>query len=180
MAMATERPEHASSEAVQERAPIPPASRDTPSPGRVDYRGADIRGMNMSHLDLPYADFRGSDCRGVNFSYSNLPYSDWRGAKVDGANFQYTILYGAKMQGIEADGTDFRHSDMRLSNMAGAYYVNTASLPQERQSSPGELNEGHGIEETSWKERETGQDKAAKPDGNEVKSQNGQPRGRGR
>jgi hypothetical protein len=105
-------------------------SDETPPPPRTDWRAADIRGMNMSCLYLPYADFRGSDCRGVNFSGSNLPYSDWRGVKVDGANFQYTILYGAKMQGIEADGTDFRHSDMRQSNMAGAYYLSGAMMPK--------------------------------------------------
>ena len=72
-------------------------------PPRIDWRGADLRGANLSGMDLEGVDFRASDLRGVNFSGSMLRNADFRGAQIQGANFQNANLFGAKMQGVEAE-----------------------------------------------------------------------------
>jgi hypothetical protein len=100
----------------------------SPSPPRVDWRGADLRESNMAGINLEHADLRAGDLRDVNFSGSNLRYADFRGSDVSGANFQNANLYGAKMQGVVADGTDFRKSDLRRANFGGAY-LEKAMMP---------------------------------------------------
>jgi uncharacterized protein YjbI with pentapeptide repeats len=95
---------------------------------RIDWRGADLRGVNLQDVNLEGADMRAVDARGVNFSRSNLRYADFRGAQVQQANFQRANLYGCKMQGIEAQMADFRGADMRQTNMSGAY-IDGAIMP---------------------------------------------------
>jgi hypothetical protein len=95
---------------------------------RIDWRGADLRGVNLQDVNLEGADMRAVDARGVNFSRSNLRYADFRGAQVQQANFQRANLYGAKMQGIEAQMADFRGADLRQTNMSGAY-MDGAMMP---------------------------------------------------
>jgi|SRR5947209_6180378 len=128
-------------------------SNEQPSPARIDYRGADLRGNNMAGMNLDYADMRGADMREVNFTRSSLRYADLRGARVQGANFQYAVLYGAKMQGVEAHQADFRNSDTRQVNWSGAYVDGAMMTPPQRQS-PGEIGDGkRQPPETFWDER---------------------------
>ena len=56
----------------------------------VDWRGADLRGVNMAGVTLQYADLRATNLAGVNFTGSDLSYADLRGANVQGA-----VLSGA-------------------------------------------------------------------------------------
>ncbi len=49
---------------------------------RIDWRGADLRGANLTGMDLSGVDFRAADLRGVNFSGSMLQYADFRAAQV--------------------------------------------------------------------------------------------------
>lgn len=87
-------------------------------PARIDWRGADMRNVNMSGLSLEGVDMRASDCSGSNFSNTNLRYADFRGAILNGTNFQNANLYGAKMQGVEAHQADFRGANVQLANSA--------------------------------------------------------------
>ena len=125
--------------------------------GPADWRAANLRGNDLSGLDLKHADMRGADLRDVNFTRSDMSYADLRGAKVQGANFQYAKLYGAKMQGMEAFHTDFRNSDLRLSNFGGAYLDGAAMPPpvvaKDRLPTPSEIvkeqNSANGKQEKS-------------------------------
>ncbi len=110
------------------------------APARVNWRGADLRGVNMAGVNLESADLRATDLSGANFTAANLRYADLRGATLQGTNFQNANLYGAKMQGIEAYQADFRGADLRLANLAGAYHLDGAMMPPPaRQPSPSEV-----------------------------------------
>ncbi len=49
-----------------------------PPPARIDWRGADLRGVSMTGISLEHADLRACDLRGVNFTGSSLRYADLR------------------------------------------------------------------------------------------------------
>jgi uncharacterized protein YjbI with pentapeptide repeats len=107
----------------------------------VDWRSANLSGVNFSGVPLRNADFRAANLSGCNFSGCDMSYADFRGANVQGANFQNSILYGAKMQGVAAQQADFRNADMRQCNLGGAYTEGAmlpAALPA-RQPSPSEI-----------------------------------------
>lgn len=118
-------------------------SEKQPSHPRIDWRAADLRGVNMAGVCLDHADMRAADLRGVNFAGCDLRYADLRGAHLEGATFQNANLYGAKLQGAEAFRVDFRGADLRQANLAGAYLEGammpplTAAKPS--QPTPGEL-----------------------------------------
>jgi uncharacterized protein YjbI with pentapeptide repeats len=110
------------------------------TPPRVDWRCADLRGVNMAGTSLRHADLRAADMRGCNFTGSDLSHADLRGSRLDGAVFQNANLYGAKMQGVEAYEADFRNADLRQANLGGAYLEGAMLTPQkERQPTPSEL-----------------------------------------
>jgi hypothetical protein len=151
----------------------PAAKHETVSPGRVDYRCADLRGCDMGGISLEHADFRAAELQGVNFSGSNLRDADFRGANVVGANFQNASLYGAKMQGVVAFHADFRHSDLRHADFRGAYLDKTMMPPL----SPSEIAAGPRQQEKPWRE-ELAESRKDGQDGNTGNDQNGQARGR--
>ena len=124
----------------------------------VDWRGADLRGVNMAGVTLQHADLRATSLAGVNFTGSDLSYADFRGANVQGAVFQNASLYGAKMQGITAQQADFRGADLRQANLGGAY-LEGAMLPatdKERLPSPSEIARQRGQD---GPERENGRER---------------------
>jgi uncharacterized protein YjbI with pentapeptide repeats len=115
-------------------------SEANPSPARVDWRCADLRGCNMAGMSLRHADMRASDLRGCNFTGSDLSHADFRGSRLDGAIFQNATLYGAKMQGVEAFQADFRNADLRQANLGGAYLEGAMMTHQTpRQPTPSEI-----------------------------------------
>jgi uncharacterized protein YjbI with pentapeptide repeats len=130
-------------------------------PAPVDWRGADLRRVNMAGISLEQADLRACDLRGVNFTGSSLRYADLRGARLQGASFQNASLYGAKMQGAEAQQTDFRGADLRQANLGGAYLEGAVmpppSAPEVRQT-PGEISIDRGAD---GQQPGNGQDKGA-------------------
>ena len=111
------------------------------SPPRVDWRGADLRHVNLAGVSLAGADLRACDLRGVNLAGGDLRGRRPAGARVQGANFQNACLYGAKMQGIEAFGANFRGADLRLANLGGAYLEGATLPPPAREAppTPGEI-----------------------------------------
>jgi Pentapeptide repeats (9 copies)/Pentapeptide repeats (8 copies) len=148
-------PNNAGAQASRETRPETtpgPAPREAPA-GRTDYRAANLRGTDMSGLNLEHADFRGADVRDVNFTGSNLRYADFRGSDVSGANFQHASLYGAKMQGVTAFEADFRNSDLRQANFGGAYLEGSMMPPPERRPSPGEIAADAGPRDEVWRQK---------------------------
>jgi uncharacterized protein YjbI with pentapeptide repeats len=95
---------------------------------RINWRGADLRGVNLTFVNLEGADLRGCNLRGCELSDKSFRFADLRGAEVQGGNFQNSSFYGAKMQGIEAHRANFRGCDLREANLGGAY-LERAVLP---------------------------------------------------
>ena len=112
---------------------------DKAAPHRIDWRGANLRGVSMAGINLEGADLRACDMTGASFTGSNLRYADLRGATLHGTNFQNASLYGAKMQGVEANQADFRGADLRQVNFGGAYLEGSIMPPPDRLPSPSEI-----------------------------------------
>jgi uncharacterized protein YjbI with pentapeptide repeats len=106
---------------------------------RVDWRCADLRGVNMAGMSLRNADLRASNLAGCNFTGSDLAYADLRGANIQGAIFQNASLYGCKMQGVAAQQADFRGADLRQCNFGGAYLEGAMLPAPERRPWPSEV-----------------------------------------
>lgn len=60
---------------------------DYPSFTHGDFRGLDLRGIDVDGLDLSHGYFRGADLRGVDFSKANLEGASIAGAKISGCLF---------------------------------------------------------------------------------------------
>ncbi|NJO99059.1 MAG: pentapeptide repeat-containing protein [Pleurocapsa sp. CRU_1_2] len=73
--------------------------------GRVDLRGADLRGINLS----------GSDLLGASLSGANLSSANLSGANLSGA-----ILKEANLDGVIAVGTLFKRTGLILSSFRDA------------------------------------------------------------
>ena len=130
---------------------------------RVDWRCVDMRGGNMTGLNLRNADMRAGNFAGCNFSGSDLSYADFRGANVQGAIFQNATLYGAKMQGAAAHRADFRGADLRQCNFGGAYLEGAVMPPPERRPTPSEIARDKGTREPDQSRenaRETGRERS--------------------
>ena len=125
-------------------------------PERINWEGADLRGVNMAGVNLEGADLWASDLRGTNFTGTNLRYADLRGASVDGANFQNASLYGAKSRaskhacgfsrGRHAAGQSRRRYDRRGDDAAscGRFAANLAQRDREGQpAKTGGARSGH-------------------------------------
>ena len=123
---------------------------------RVDWRCVDMRGGNMTGLNLRNADMRAGNFAGCNFSGSDLSYADFRGANVQGAIFQNATLYGAKMQGAAAHRADFRGADLRQCNFGGAYLEGAVMPPPERRPTPSEIAKDKGTREPDRSRRTRG------------------------
>jgi hypothetical protein len=133
---------------------------ESPKPERINWKGADLRGVNMAGVNMENADLRATDLKGANFTGTNLRYADFRGASVQGANFQNADLYGARMQGVEAAHADFRGADMRLVNLGGAY-LDGAMLPP-----PAAMSSHKYPSEIAKANRQKAEQPAAKPKSN--------------
>jgi uncharacterized protein YjbI with pentapeptide repeats len=142
---------------------------------RVDWRGADLRGVSMAGINLEYADLRACDLRGVNFSGSNLRYADLRGAQLQGANFMNSTLYGARLQGAEAFQADFRNADLRQANLGGAYLEGAVLPAPSSDKAEQPSREGPDAADEARKSAMVPDDQPASPVRN-----NGQGKGRGR
>lgn len=58
-----------------------------PSFSHGDFRGLDLRGMDVDDMDLSHSYFRGADIRGIDFSRANLEGASIAGAKISGCFF---------------------------------------------------------------------------------------------
>jgi hypothetical protein len=73
--------------------------------GQKNFRGANLAGLDLTHLYLNWADFRNADLRKANLEGAILDYSDLRGANLERANLEYTELEKARFEGARLFGT---------------------------------------------------------------------------
>lgn len=82
------------------------------APQGVDFRHLDLRGANLTRLDVIHPCFRGMDLRDANFA----------GARIPGAD-----LAGADLTGADLTGADLRDSDLTCTNFTNANLTNARS-----------------------------------------------------
>lgn len=82
---------------------------------------ADLRpGANLQFADLRGLDLSGIDLAGANLQHADLAGSTLSGANFAGANLQWADLSGATLTGTTAASTDFNGANMQHVNLAGA------------------------------------------------------------
>ncbi|MAA66375.1 MAG: hypothetical protein CL581_16585 [Alteromonadaceae bacterium] len=80
-----------------------------PSFSHGDFRGLDLRGINVEGMDLSHAYFRGADIRGVDFSKTNMEGASIAGAKISGCLFP-TELHADEIVMSLNHGTRMRYN----------------------------------------------------------------------
>jgi sugar lactone lactonase YvrE len=82
---------------------------------------ADLRpGANLQFADLRGLDLSGIDLAGANLQHAKLTGSTLSGANFTGANLQWADLSGATLTGTTTASTDFNGANMQHVNLAGA------------------------------------------------------------
>jgi hypothetical protein len=71
-------------------------------------------------LDAIIVDFSGADLRGVNLSHAKLAMADFRGCRLDEAQFREAFLFAARFDDLELCDVDFAHA-----HLGGASFVNS-------------------------------------------------------
>ena len=94
--------------------------------GYLDMNGRDLRGADLSVLDLKYADFSDSDLSGASFEGANLNYANFTGADLTGADFTGATLEHTTFEGANVSGADFTYADRRHAARHGAIGTETA------------------------------------------------------
>jgi uncharacterized protein YjbI with pentapeptide repeats len=67
----------------------------------VDFRGADLRGVQFIDSNVKCSDFRDTDLRGAVFTGTCVEATVWDGANVEGADFAEAFLYGSPIRDPE-------------------------------------------------------------------------------
>ena len=67
------------------------------------FKGADLRKIDLRGARVRHADFRGADLRGARFHGADLRHADFRGAR----------LHGAVFHGVKAHHADFRGASLK-------------------------------------------------------------------
>ena len=83
--------------------------------GKIDLRGADLRGAGLRDAGLRGADLRDADLRGADLSDADLSAADLRDADLRGADLSDADLRGADLSahlsGADLSGADLRGAD---------------------------------------------------------------------
>ena len=89
---------------------------------------ADLRGADLSNVDLQYADLydaylRDADLRGADLKYADLREADLRGADLRGADLKYADLRGADLKCASLRKADLRKADLRGARRPWFLYI---------------------------------------------------------
>ena len=116
-------------------------------------RPANLRGWNLSTMDLPNINLAGMDLRRTKFIGAELRGVILRGADLTGADLQGALLYGADLNSANLTGANLRGANLRASdltqanltgaNLAGARLVGATLDPRQLLGSRG-LSPNHG------------------------------------
>jgi len=74
---------------------------------KANFRGADLNGANLAGLQLSHMDFDGTLANGASFRGSQLAHASFRGASLRDA-----CLEGANLTGADLTGADFTDADV--------------------------------------------------------------------
>ena len=89
--------------------------------GKIDLRGADLRGAGLRDADLRGADLRDADLRGADLSDADLSAADLRDADLRGADLSDAHLSGADLRGADLRGADLSDADLRGADLSDAH-----------------------------------------------------------
>ena len=107
-------------------------------------RPANLRGWNLSTMDLPNINLAGMDLRRTKFIGAELRGVILRGADLTGADLQGALLYGA----------DLNSANLTGANLAGARLVGATLDPRQLLGAYGLVpgSSAHGIPLETWLE----------------------------
>ena len=127
-------------------------------------RPANLRGWNLSTMDLPNINLAGMDLRRTKFIGAELRGVILRGADLTGADLQGALLYGADLNSANLTGANLRGANLRASdltqanltgaNLAGARLVGATLDPRQLLGAYGLVpgSSAHGIPLETWLE----------------------------
>jgi hypothetical protein len=81
---------------------------------------ADLRGANLSGVNLRYVTLNDADLRGANLRYADLRYANLNDADLRGANLRYAYLNDAYLHGANLCYADLRYANLGGANLGGA------------------------------------------------------------
>lgn len=87
---------------------------------RPYFRGADLSGLHLAHMDLHDVDFRYADLRGTKFRAADLSDADMTGARMSQATFPDADLRRATLDYSDLHQAYFYRADMRDADLRGA------------------------------------------------------------
>lgn len=73
----------------------------------ANLRGADLRGLRLSEMNLS-----GADLTGANVSNAHLTFAKLDGANLTRTNFSNAQMYGVNLRGATIEGTNFGGADL--------------------------------------------------------------------
>ena len=92
----------------------------------ADFRGGlDLRGAELSAMDLSGANFQGADLRDAVFSGSQLRNADFRGADLRGALFDEARLDLTDFRGADCSGGSFVDAKMHRADLSNGFFMKT-------------------------------------------------------
>jgi hypothetical protein len=93
------------------------AARDRGEWRRLELAGADLRGVDVSELNLDECDLAGTLLDGARFVGASLVRSNLAGASLLGADFSYANLDRADLEGADATAASFVSATLRRANL---------------------------------------------------------------
>jgi uncharacterized protein YjbI with pentapeptide repeats len=91
-----------------------------------DFRGADLRGLDLSGAELIEADFRevslsGTDLSRVNFRIANLSGADLTGARLYKTDADHCVAAAVVLRGAYLFRASFMHADLRSADLRRSF-----------------------------------------------------------
>jgi uncharacterized protein YjbI with pentapeptide repeats len=106
--------------------------RDEPGGVRADLRGADLTEVNLPGADLREAELRGADLSradlsranlsGADLSWADLSRANLSGADLSGADLSEAVLYGANLAGVNLSRANLSGANLYGVDLYGALY----------------------------------------------------------
>ena len=88
--------------------------------GRRDFRGLDLRGVDLWNANLKQCDFSGVDFTGANLSRTALADCDFTGAKLTGVNLYMAVAFNTKFISCDLSGAYFNSAVLSSAIFIGA------------------------------------------------------------
>jgi uncharacterized protein YjbI with pentapeptide repeats len=104
-----------------------------PSPERINLRGADLSGLDLRRRYLGGADFTGADLSSVNVDHGSFDGAVLDGADLDGAVLTFCTLRDASLVGASLVRADLREATLTSADLRGANLTD-ALLPGDSRS----------------------------------------------